>query len=381
MLVSLITTPAHLADIQPEWTRLFYLSATPNPFAHPLWMTAWARHFIQPSQLFCLTVRGDDGALIGVAPFYRWRHRLGPWRAATSVHLLGAGHHMGLTELTQVLIQRGMERSVLRAIVQFLCEQAGEWDWVELVLPPEQGWFEPQWLPESGACAGSLVVHKATRPCVLLPLPGSWQELRAGLKRNVKESLRRGVNSLEREGHAWQFAVPCDQKALTPALEELIALHRMRAQARGKVQHANILQDARDREFLFDAGRCMFEAGHLAPAILRVNGEVVAARLLLRANGSVFFSLSGFDVRWWPYNVATTLVAECLRHAIERGDRVANLSPGVDAAKLRWSEQLSLHQEFLVVGPRRRSRLAFSLFWQARAADLLRRESRHRRRG
>jgi hypothetical protein len=39
---------------------------------------------------------------------------------------------------------------------------------------------------------------------------------------------------------------------------------------------------------------------------------------------------------------------------------------------------MKLYQEFVVVNGRRRSRLAFSLYWQRRAAAVLRRES-HRR--
>jgi hypothetical protein len=99
-----------------------------------------------------------------------------------------------------------------------------------------------------------------------------------------------------------------------------------------------------------------------------------AAQLVITANGTTFCSFSGFDPKWWSHNVSTTLMAHCLQDAIERGDSVVNFSPGPNVAKLRWSERLDLFQEFVVVSNRRRSRLVFSLFWQLRAAAVLRRE-------
>lgn len=374
--LSLITRAADLDALAPEWAGLFYASATPNPFAHPAWLISWARHFISPAQLFVVTVRDEAGRLAGVAPFYRRRYTPARGPAVTAVQLLGTGQHVHLTELPQILTRPGEERPILRAMMHFLGQHAAAWDWVEVVLTPEQGWFEPQWLPPEGSGEGSFVLHKATRACVVLPLPPTWEELRAGMKRNIKESIRRGNNSLTREGHRWEITTPCDAAGVALALDELTGLHRARAELRGKVRHPDYFADATDRAFLHDVARRMFCQGHLTPCMLRVDGKTAAGRVLLHANGCTFFSFSGFDPAWWPYNVATTLMAECLRGAVERGDTLANLSPGPDVAKLRWSERLQLYQEFVMVGPRRRSRLAFSLFWQLRAADLVRRESR-----
>ena len=370
---STITTEAGLAALLPEWTCLFQRAATANPFAHPLWLTTWARHFIRPSQLYVIAVRDGD-ELVGVAPFYRWRHALAPGLSVTQLQLMCTGQHVELTELPQVLVRPGLEREALRGIMHYLGERAGEWDWVEVVLAPQQGWFEPEWLPQSGPGAGSYRLHKATRACVVLPLPGSWEELRAGMKRNVKESIRRGANSLKRAGHSWNIEAPANAVELDAVLDQIVALHGARSTIEGKVRHADYFSDPADLAFLRDAARRMFDAGLATPCLLRIDGAPAAGRLLLHANGATFCSFSGFAPAWWPYNVATTLLAEALRLAMERGDRLVNLSSGPDVAKLRWSERLELSQEFIMVGPRRRSRLAFALFWQLRNAALLRRE-------
>ena len=366
--ISLIRTRQELRQLIPEWTRLFYDSAPPNPFAHPEWMSTWAKHYVASDQLYVAAAR-HHGELVGVVPLYLQRHRVGP-KLVVSARLLGTGSDERITELPQILIHPHARRNTLSSLMRFLAKQEGEWDWLEFILTPDQGW--PYWVG-GGLDPDVSIVHKATRRCVVLPLPKTWHELRAGLKRNVKESIRRGVNRLSRGGHVWDIVDVIDESLdLESALSQLALLHRMRAQMPEKIEHPNYLA-GRHEAFYRDAVRRMFEAGHAVPTFLRVDGIPVAGRLILQANGAVFYSLSGLDPNWWWHNTPTTLMAESLRRAIERGGTVANLSLGPDVSKLRWSEQLEMHEEFVMIGNRLRSRLAFSLFWQLRAADLLRR--------
>ena len=379
--ITVVRDAAALAALVPEWTRAFYTWAVPNPFAHPLWLTAWARHFVAPGQLRVLVAHDRTGALAGVAPFYRLR-RLG----MTALHLLGTGKHERLTELPQVLTRPGHARPVLRAFLHHFFNGAGDedaagdgWDWIELSLTAEQGWLEPEWLPDEARAAGAFRLHKSARPCVVLPLPTSWDTLRSGWKRNLKESVRRGANSLARAGHDWSVGTPVGSAALT-ALDTIVALHGARAAVDDKIPHPDYFTDPADVAFLRDAVRRLVAAGHGGPCLMEIDGTPAAGRLILHANGTTFFSFSGFDPRWWAYNTPTTLMAESLRAAIGRGDHLANLSLGPDVAKLRWSERLDTGHDFVVVAPRRRSRLVFNLFWQLRAAAVVAREQHHLRR-
>jgi CelD/BcsL family acetyltransferase involved in cellulose biosynthesis len=267
----------------------------------------------------------------------------------------------------------------LRAVLHHLTEISGDregWDWLELTLTPEQGWLEPEWLPDVARASGAFRLHKMARPCVVLPLPARWDDLRSGLKRNLKESLRRGVNSLAREGRAWSVSAPSGAE-VDPALQTLVALHTARAVIDEKVPHPNYFTDPTDVAFVRDAVRHLSAVGHGGPQLLEIDGAPAAGRLVLHANGVTFFSFSGFNPQWWAYNTPTTLMAETLRAAIARGDRLANLSLGPDVAKLRWSNQLQTGHDFVVVAPQRRSRIVFTLFWQLRAAALVERERRY----
>jgi CelD/BcsL family acetyltransferase involved in cellulose biosynthesis len=368
-----LTTEEDLEALRPEWLRLFEQSRVANPFAHPDWLIAWARHFVGRGELYVLAVR-SGGDLVGVAPFSRKSvPRFGP--RVTTIRMLGAGRNSHLTELPQVLTAPGQSRRVLRAVVNSLCDESGSWDWAEVSLGTDQGWFEREWIPRRGPGSGCAAIHKATRAFVVVPLAPTWEEFRRGLKRNVKESIRRGGNRLAREGHEYRFVEP--NGSTEDTLATLVRLHKARAALEGTEPHGDYFEDPRQHAFLLDAARTLAPAGVLSPLVLEVDGEAVAARLVLESGASSFFSASGFDPAWWSYNVGTTLLALALRRAIEHGNVVANLSHGPDVSKLRWSERLECAHSFLIVGSRRKSRLAFAAFWHLRA-EYLRREQRRR---
>ena len=56
----------------------------------------------------------------------------------------------------------------------------------------------------------------------------------------------------------------------------------------------------------------------------------------------------------------TLLALHAAEVAVRQGHREFNLSVGPSVSKLRWSEQIRQHPEFLVCGPRWSSRLAFT---------------------
>src|SRR5450756_3014280 len=140
-----------------------------------------------------------DRALVGLAPWYFKRVRGLPCR----LHLLGSGRHDALTELPQILTAQGESRSVLRAVLGEWSRAAAEWDWLELPIMAEQGWFEPEWLT-GGVGERGLVQHKTTRAAVTLDLPVDVPALHRGLKRNLLESTHRARNRLNRSQSPWE---------------------------------------------------------------------------------------------------------------------------------------------------------------------------------
>ena len=356
-----------------DWRALHREAAASNPFVAPDWLLTWARHFVPERDLEIFEVR-RDGALVGIAPWYVKRDPLLPRR----LQLLGSGRHDALTELPQVLTAPGEARSVLRAVIGDWSQRPGDWGWLELPVMADQGWFEPEWL--NGIIGkGGLVQHKTTRATVVLDLPPDVPALHAGLKRNLLESTHRARNRLDKTGRPWAITVHEDPVDIGRALSVLIVLHAARAQLHGRRRHPDQLAVAARREFLREALAAMARSGQAQILTLDVAGSPVAAQLVLHAPGGSYLGLSGVDPDWWQVSPVTLLQLHAAEVAVERGYREFNLSVGPSVSKLRWSEQVRQHPEFIVCGPRRSSRLAYTGYRMAAAAAGVAREAeRHR---
>jgi len=351
--VERITTLAGAEEIRAAWRDLYDHSRSCNPYASPDWLIPWARHFVRQHELALLAVY-RNGTLVGMAPWYF--QRVGS--LFCHVNMLGLGGHDHLTELPQVLTAPGEARSVLRAALEHWSQAPGAWDWLELPMLEEQGWFEPEWLT-STLGDRSFVQHKLTRAGVVLALPSDVATLHRSLKRNLRESIHRARNRLDRAGRPWAVTAHAEEDDIRKASIVLADLHAARADLAGRRHHSDHLGASVHRDFLAEALGAMAVRGQAEILTLDVEGVPVAAQLVLRAPNATYLGQSGVDPAWWNFSPVTLLQWSAAERAVERGHREFNLSTGPVVAKLRWSEQVVQNPEFIVCGPRRRSRAAF----------------------
>ena len=333
-------------DDEQAWDGLFATQeGIANPFCAREWTVAWYRSFTEPSQRR-LTLVWQDDTLVGVAPFFR--DRVGPRRlpAAYRLQLVGAGQGGSLLELPQVLCAPGRERSVLRSVVAATMPPSpaeSRVDWTEIAIPLSAGWFEPEWAVTGRPV--SFYRQQLSRACVMLPLAGSWEATRSRLKRNVKESLRRSRNRLAKSGLDW--AVHARSHDLDAGVvDRFLGLHQMRAEQEVSVRHPDAFADPRRRGFMRALLPRLGARGLATVYELQLDGQVMAAQLALHAPGLTYIHSSGFAAEIWDLGPVTHLQGEAISAAADRGERWVNLSPGPNVAKLRWSEQIEVHDDF-----------------------------------
>jgi hypothetical protein len=139
----------------------------------------------------------------------------------------------------------------------------------------------------------------------------------------------------------------------------------------GHVQHDDYFEDAAFAAFARDATAGLAATGHAAVALCLIDSNPIAGRVVLHAHGAAFLSFSGVDPVHWHLGAPTALIVASIREAMLRGDEALNFSVNPDPAKLRWSDRLEFHNEFLVVAPSRTARAKLSLYWHARAGRSL----------
>ena len=354
-----------------EWASLHHRQdGVSNPFCSPDWVLEWYRTYVPDNaKRHLLWVRDPDGALAGVAAL--WEQPVGPRRLPIGRRLVPVGYGLETAlELPQVLTTDGNARAVHHAVVRWSRDFGA--DWAEVSIARDQAWFEPGWVEDTTAEA-PYSLHRAARACVVLPLRGSWEEVRSGLKRNLKESLRRGRNRLTKAGHDWHVRTLEGAEVDDAAVRRLFDLHSARAAFDGtSSSHPDAFGDLNRRNSL---ARLIPELARDKAASLVelvVDGEVVAVQLVLHSTGSSYMHSSGLNPAFWEFSAVTLLQAEAVRAAVERGDSWVNFSPGPNVAKMRWSERMHVQDDFAYATSSRVSSLRFLAFSQLAAAKQIR---------
>jgi CelD/BcsL family acetyltransferase involved in cellulose biosynthesis len=319
-----------VAALRPDYERLGRVTGNRLPFALHDWHMTWCSHFlncdprIRDEPLFYV-LRNEVGSCVAILPFILTRRRVGPFKVA---YVNPLGEDPSVTEIRTPMIEAGYESTAVRT-VQAALEKAPDWDWVHWMHLGSE-------LKDALGSSPHALHWRPPLANVVLDLAPTWGEFRAGLKRNIRESLRHCYNSLKREALALEFDVLEQPAEVRRGLDRYLELHRMRAAFRCGPAHPDRFETNASRTFL--RAVCDRLAAHNAVRLfaLRISGEYIAMRLAFVVADSLYFYYSGFDPAWWRYGVMTTTDAESIKYAIQHGFKTINLSPTNVVSKRRW---------------------------------------------
>jgi ribosomal protein S18 acetylase RimI-like enzyme len=329
------------------------------PFLTFDWFVTWWEHWhvqrpMIRDNLFVITFSSARGVLVGVAPLIL-TCRPGFGLAATR-ELMSFGIDPSLTELRPVVVPDCYRTQVYGALFEYLNDHPRSWDWLTLTSVPKGVGIERLLASYSGRVKWLKEV-----PNYVIELPKTFEELKAPLPRNIKESIRKCYNSLRRAGLDFELRVLECVEELQGGLETFYALHRARAGLADSVIHRDAFANERARGFLQDICKRFVRRGRLRIFQLIINGQAVATRIAFVQEDTLYTYFSGFDPQYRKYSVATTLLAEILRYAIRNGLAFVNLSTGRDESKLRWRPKEVMYGDLSLISPMKRSVIAHEI--------------------
>jgi CelD/BcsL family acetyltransferase involved in cellulose biosynthesis len=340
--VEQIVSASQLDDLYAEWNELVATVRPDLPFSTPQWMAAWWTNLRRHNRWTRDTLRvlafRRSGRLIAVAPY------MITTRVILGVPVLRVFQPIGtdpnITEIRGMLVAAQDECDVTAALVDYTIESIG---CDEIVISGVRD--------ESAAIAlvaRSDVIEVEPRSMFVLELPATWDELRAALPRNMRESLRKCRNSLARDGHVPTFRALAAEEQIVAMLPRFLELHQSRAEATDTVPHRDVFARACDRDFLRDITRRLASAGRARLFTMEIEGVVVAARLAMVCGDALYLYYSGYDTTWGKYSVMTSVTSEAIQYAITNGFRHVNLSTGADQSKLRWRPREIVTRSFMI---------------------------------
>jgi CelD/BcsL family acetyltransferase involved in cellulose biosynthesis len=359
--LEVVTTDEGLLRLRADWNALHEVAdeTRMNPFTSWTFVWQWwqartrTKRFAQPRfHLHIVVLRDIRRQVRAILPFVQARWGGGPL-VFRALRFCGFGPNPA--DLRGPLVWPGWEATIAYRLAQAWRGRETDFDMLVVdglvedlpftqrleALARTEGWC---WGPDL--------------PAHVLKLPESWQAYRSAVRRNLRENIRHGYNSLKRDGHAWSFEVIEDPHGIQEAVKEVFRLHAARAAPNIKPRHADYYAKRAKRNTLKAIAAALTPEGRFGVARISIGGEVVAARFVFIGSDALYLHDSGADPAWSSYSVATTLTAECLRWGIERGARLAYLGVGVHRSKARWGGDPQILRRLVVPGPTARGRIA-----------------------
>lgn len=339
----------------PEWEALDARVSPRTPFTSPNWVRLWWTHFRRNTistrdEFFLHALRDGSGRLIAVAPLMLTRR---PARGPFQLRVLQfIGADPSITEVRGIICDLESHDLAFRELLEYFSRHQDQFDI-----------FIWHGVRDVGSVVDSLRSLGGAQhdmlPAYLLELPESWEKLLAGLSSNMRKSLRKSYEFLERDGHKFVFRSLTKPGCLDAGLRCFLSLHAARSTADEMKMHPDRFNGHfRHLALVTDFAREMAESNRLHMLQLEIAGEVVATRIAFQLGDDLYLYYSGFDPKWKQYSVMTTLVSEAIKWALSRGFKRVNLSTGNDLGKLRWRPTEVRYHNGLVLSPTWRGRFA-----------------------
>jgi CelD/BcsL family acetyltransferase involved in cellulose biosynthesis len=300
-----------LEALRPQWDRLWREDPQATPFQSPQWLLPWWKHLGQ-GRLRTLTLRDEDGRLVGLAPLYLHTD------AAGRRHLFPIG--IGTTDYLGLLARPGKQREVAAAA----WERVAGWDeWDVFVFPQLR--------------RGAALLELA--PDVVQGEPNPVLDLSAGtasIPKATRANLRTCRNRAARVG---TIVARCAQAGeIAHYLDALARLHTRRWQERGL---PGVLADQAVCAAHAEAAPQLHAAGLLRLHGLWLDDELVAVLYALfdsvpSHERRCCYYLSGFDPRHAFFSPGSLLLAHAIEQAAAEGATAFDFLRGAEPYKYRW---------------------------------------------
>jgi CelD/BcsL family acetyltransferase involved in cellulose biosynthesis len=344
--------------IAPEWRALCAEGPCDEPFYDPDWVRAYVAEFGAGAGILLLNVR-RNGKLRAVLPLVERSIGIGParlrWLSSTS------NSHFPRFDVVHGV---GDGEAIANALWKFL-EANVAWDLLQFESAPEGG---VAWHMLALAAASNALtrVHRpdASPYIDLRKFPPDLDGIISSLPPSLRSQNRRSLKRLRARGSVRFRMVGPDA---TPAQRDVAmqSLFRLEASGwKGRAKSAIVSDPVTERFY----GRIIANAaknGALAICELRCNDDLVASKLNLIWNGTMYELKSGINESYRECSPGHLIKAFTIEAAVDMHLRVLDNCGRSDPHKVAWTP-LSRPFATCFIGNRTiRARLAWSLLFRA----------------
>jgi CelD/BcsL family acetyltransferase involved in cellulose biosynthesis len=321
--------PAIFEQLKGEWNALLDRSVTRVPFLRAEYQQAWwaergGGEWPQ-AELLVVTARGDDGALLGIAPLFGARNREG--RAA--LLLVGS---IEISDYLDLVVSREQAEAFCAGLLDRLsADDVPAWEVLDFYNLPASSPTRAA-LGRAAGAHGWAAGEQLLMPVPVIELPGDWETYLATMvekkeRQEIRRKLRRSEGSDDQV--SWSMvdgAGGHDLAAETGAFLELMSHN---------ADKAGFLTPVMRQQFQAIV-RAAAENGWLRLAFLEVNGQKAAAYLTFDYGNRLYIYNSAIDPRFNTLSPGWVLLAYMLKWAIENKRAAFDFLRGEEDYKFRF---------------------------------------------
>jgi len=327
--VDVVTETRGFESLRAEWTALVDRCPQATVFQSFEWLYAWWGELGSRGlgrSLHLVTVRDDDGTLVGLAPMMKSRSLI------SRVSFLGTG----VSDYHDVIAEPDRGRQVCAAIYGYL-SSSKSWQIADFSQLREGSLLRAN-PPGKGFC---LVWQDfELERCPYLPFPteptadANWQ----ALLKQYSRKMRSHIGYYERKLRALyevDIGYIDDERMIDEAMSALFELHRRRWNKRWL---PGVLGGASMQQFHRRAARELVARGALRLHYIKLDGQYQALLYCFAFHDRTCYYQGGFEPTLARLSLGSVLTASAIRQAVEEGRSEFDFLRGDEPYKQRWTQ-------------------------------------------
>jgi CelD/BcsL family acetyltransferase involved in cellulose biosynthesis len=331
--VEVLRDARDLMEFRPQWDRLLAATPSASPYADFDWYDLTRQHFERKDAVRVGVLR-DAAGVLAIVPLRLSRDRVGPLRVKM-LKLAGGGWS---PQSTCIVADRAADAAVLHILLDHL-NRRDRWAFCRLSRVPEGSPLTSEGL------APGLIALDVVRNCmgatVLIPLPPTWEEYRAGLSQAHRKNISRRINGLERKDTLVMVRIGPGDVLEEGLLETLLSdsLDVSRRSWQASADEGRSISDPDTIPFFREASQRMAAKGMLDLSVMYLGKRPLSFIWGLGRHGTTTIAKLAFDGEYGDYSPGLVHLAKHISDSIERKITCVDFGHEFADYKRKWGKQ------------------------------------------
>lgn len=349
MIVREICDEKEFEALRSKWNELLDRSSFPTAFLTWEWAHTWWKHFSEGKRLKILAVYDSKSHLVGIAPLYIVRKRIGLLYLSI-LEFIGYGENKN-SEYLDFLMDRDRGREVLEELGRHLLRGRNGWDLLNLTNIREDSLTLKVYrrIFEESRC-----VLDENMPCPYIELPETMDEILLSFKPKKRGNLRNEKNRLNKK-HSVKILRENEIKSVSGGIDLLFDLHFKRFGGK------SVFYSEENRGFLKEVADILVPKEMLRLYVMKIDGEYASASLCLVYGRYILSYQTGYDPKWLKQNAAKVLLYDIIEQNINEKNEQFDFGRGDEEYKLHWTKKVRRTKDLMVF---RRKVTGITFFFQ-----------------